>query len=353
MDAFYVSVELLHRPELRGKPVVVATGTDASARGVVMAASYEARQFGVHSALPLATAHRRCPQAILVPRDLARYRSASHQVMDVLREFSDRIEVAGLDEAYLDLSGSPAPKTRARQLKRRVREATGLTCSVGLAPNKLLAKIASDLEKPDGLCALEPHEVIAAVGDRPATLIPGVGPRTAERLRRLGVRTVADLANADPVQLERALGPRLGRELQDRAQGHDERPVVTERAPKSESRETTFPADVSDRATLEATLDQLADSVCRGLDEGGIAGRTVTLKVRLRPFRTFTRSRTIGHPTRDPDTVRSVAQRLLAEFELAAPVRLLGVGMSGLTPAGEQTGSVLSPPDHQALALDV
>jgi DNA polymerase IV len=343
MDAFFVSVELLHRPELRGKPVVVATGTDASARGVVMAASYEARRFGVHSALPLATAHRRCPQAILVPRDLARYRRASHQVMEVLHEFSDRVEVAGLDEAYLDLSDSPAPKARARQLKRRVRESTGLTCSVGLAPNKLLAKIASDLEKPDGLCALGPKDVMAAVGNRPATLIPGVGPRTAERLRALDVRTVADLANADPAQLERAFGRRLGRE----------RPVVTERAPKSESRETTFPADVSDRATLGAMLDRLVDSVCRGLDEGEIAGRTVTLKIRLRPFRTFTRSRTIDHPTRDPETVRSVARRLLAEFELDAPVRLLGVGVSGLTPAGRPARNAAPAPDQEALALDL
>jgi DNA polymerase-4 len=353
MDAFFVSVELLHRPELRGKPVVVATGTDASARGVVMAASYEARGFGVHSALPLATARRRCPQAILVQRDIARYRRASREVMQVLQEFSDRVEVAGLDEAYLDLSACPAPKARARQLKRRMRETTGLTCSVGLAPNKLLAKIASDLDKPDGLSVLEPQGMLAAVGDRPATLIPGVGPRTDQRLRRLGVRTVAELAKADPAQLERAFGPRLGRELRDRALGRDERPVVTERAQKSESRETTFPADVSDRDVLRDTLDRLVDSVCRGLEEGGVAGRTVTLKIRLRPFRTFTRSRTIEVPTRDPDTVRAVARRLLAEFELDAPVRLLGVGVSGLTTPDHDVASSPRAPNQESLTLDV
>jgi DNA polymerase IV len=352
MDAFFVSVELLHRPELRGKPVVVATGTDAAARGVVMAASYEARRFGVHSALPLATARRRCPQAILIARDIARYRRASHEVMEVLREFSDRVEVAGLDEAYLDLSRCPAPKARARQLKRRMGERTGLTCSVGLAPNKLLAKIASDLDKPDGLSVLEPEVMLEAVGDRPATLIPGVGARTAERLRRLGVRTVAELANADPTRLEQAFGPRLGRELRGRALGRDERPVVTERAPKSESRETTFPADVSDRGLLGETLDRLVDSVCRGLEEGGLAGRTVTLKVRLRPFRTFTRSRTIEAPTREPDTVRAVTRRLLADFELDAPVRLLGVGVSGLVAGSEEAPSVSAAPDQEALALD-
>ena len=355
MDAFFVSVELLRRPELRGKPVVVATGTDAAARGVVMAASYEARKFGVHSALPLAIAHRRCPQATLIPRDISLYRRASRKVMEVLRRFSDRVEVAGLDEAYLDLSECPAPKARARQLKQEVRAETRLVCSVGLAPNKLLAKIASDLEKPDGLCVLEPEGMLEAVGERPATLIPGVGPRTAQRLAQLGVRTVADLAGSDPATLEGAFGPRLGRELRDRARGHDDRSVVTEREPKSESRETTFPSDVSDRTILDQALHRLADSLCRGLAEGGYAGRTVTLKIRLRPFRTHTRSRTIERPTRDPEQVRSVAGRLLAEFELDAPVRLLGIGVGGLVAVTEERSG---PADdagasiQQALGLD-
>jgi DNA polymerase IV len=356
MDAFFVSVELLRRPELRGKPVVVATGTDAAARGVVMAASYEARRFDVHSALPLAVARRRCPQAILISRDIGLYRRASRKVMDVLRRFSERVEVAGLDEAYLDLSDCPAPKARARQLKQEVRDETRLVCSVGLAPNKLLAKIASDLEKPDGLCVLEPARMLEAVGERPATLIPGVGPRTAERLAKLGVRTVAQLANVEPEALEQAFGPRLGRELRDRARGRDDRPVVTEREPKSESRETTFPADISDRATLDETLDGLAESLCHGLAEGGYAGRTVTLKIRLRPFRTHTRSRTVEAPIRDPERVRAVARQLLAEFELDAPVRLLGIGVAGLvavaedqeTPAAEAGVSA-----QEALTLDL
>jgi nucleotidyltransferase/DNA polymerase involved in DNA repair len=330
LDAFFVSVELLRRPELRGQPVVVATGADAAARGVVMAASYEARRFGVHSALPLAIARRRCPQAVFLPRDLSLYRRASADVMEVLARFSDRIEVAGLDEAYLDLSGSPAPKARARQLKRDVRAATGLVCSVGLAPNKLLAKIGSDLEKPDGLCVLEPDGMGDAVGERPATLIPGVGERTAQRLARLGIRTVAELAAAEDLALERALGPRLGRELRERARGHDDRPLVTHRERKSESRETTFPADVTDAATLRHTLDRLVESVCRGLAAEGRVGRMVTLKIRLRPFRTHTRSRTIGEPTRDPEVVGAVCRELLAAFELDAPVRLLGVGIAGL-----------------------
>ena len=353
MDAFFVSVELLRHPELRGKPVVVATGTDAAARGVVMTASYEARRFGVHSALPLATARRRCPQAIMIPRDLELYRRASRKVMEGLSEFSDRGEVAGLDEAYLDLSGCPAPKARARQLKSRMRAETRLVCSVGLAPNKLLAKIASDLDKPDGLRLLAPEGMLDAVGDRPATLIPGVGPRTAERLRALGVRTVAELATIDPAALDRVLGPRLGRELRDRARGHDDRPVVTDRERKSESRETTFPSDVSDPAALTATLDRLVDSVCSGLAEGGHVGRTVTLKIRLRPFRTHTRSRTIDEPTRDPELVRAVARRLLADFELDAPVRLLGVGLSGLSGTAGESPAAGRRPDQEALVLEL
>ena len=201
--------------ELRGKPVVVATGTDAAARGVVMAASYEARRFGVHSALPLAIAHRRCPQAILVPRDIGLYRRASRKVMEVLHRFSDRVEVAGLDEAYLDLSDCPAPKARARQLKREVRAETRLVCSVGLAPNKLLAKIASDLEKPDGLCVLEPEDMLEAVGERPATLIPGVGPRTARAAGRAsgshGGRARRRRARDARAGLRPAAGPRAAR----------------------------------------------------------------------------------------------------------------------------------------------
>jgi DNA polymerase-4 len=333
MDAFFVSVELLHRPELRGRPVVVATGTDPQARGVVMAASYEARRFGVHSALPLAIAHRRCPQAVLLPRDFARYQRASRRVMEVLRRFADPVEVAGLDEAYLDLTDCPAPKARARQIKREVRAETGLVCSVGLAPNKLLAKIASDLDKPDGLRVLSREEMLDAVGNRPASLLPGVGPKTAERLARTGIRTVSDLARAEVGALEQAFGPKLGAALHRRANGHDDRAVGAEPARKSESRETTFSENVTDPAELRATVERLADSVSRGLGEHGYEGRTVTLKIRLEPFRTYTRSRTVERPTADPALVRGVALELLEAFERDAPVRLLGVGVAGLTAA--------------------
>ena len=330
MDAFFVGVELLQRPELRGKPVIVATGTDPHARGVVMAASYEARRFGVHSALPLTIAHRRCPQAVLVPRNMALYREHSRTVMGMLERYSDRVEVAGLDEAYLDLSDTPLPKSACRRIKHEVATETGLTCSVGLAPNKLLAKIASDLDKPDGFYVLRQDEMLEAVGAKPAGLIPGVGPKTVERLGKMGIETVADLAGASRDRLAHAFGPRLGEALHARANGHDDRKVETERERKSESRETTFAHDVDDQAVLRETLDRLVDDLCGNLASSGHRGRTVTLKIRLRPFRTYTRSRTIDSPTADRHVVGAVARELLDGFEVDAPVRLLGVGLASL-----------------------
>ncbi len=330
MDAFFVGVELLRRPELRGKPVVVATGTDPHARGVVMAASYEARRFGVHSALPLTIAYRRCPQAVLLPRDMDLYREVSGQVMSIVRRHSSLVEVAGLDEAYLDLSGDPLPKSTCRRMKHEIREETDLVCSVGLAPNKLLAKIASDLHKPDGFCVLRPEQILEAVGDKPASLIPGVGPKTAERLGKVGVRTVAELAGASDEVLARAFGARGGRELRDRANGIDGRSVESARERKSESVETTFAHNVDDPAVLHETLDRLTTHLCKRLTTSRYAGRTVTLKIRLQPFRTYTRSKTLEAPTRDASVVGAVARELLGRVELDAPVRLLGVGLAAL-----------------------
>jgi DNA polymerase-4 len=258
------------------------------------------------------------------------YKEKSREVMSILRGYSDAVEVAGMDEAYLDLSGSMVPLARARELKREVRERTRLVCSVGLAENKLLAKIASDLEKPDGLCRLSAEQMLERVGERPATLIPGVGPKTAERLHRIGVRTVAQLATADLGTLRAALGPSLGAVLRDRANGIDDRRLETERKRKSESRETTFSSDVTDLGELLGTVDRLARSVCAGLASEGWRGRTVTLKIRLRPFRTHTRSRTLDSPTRSPEIIAGTARDLFERFEPSAPVRLVGVGVAGL-----------------------
>ena len=338
MDAFYASIELLRHPELRGKPVIVAGSTDPNSRGVVMTASYEARKFGVGSAMPLVTARRRCPQAAVLPSDMELYRRGSRKVMEVLRGFSDLVEVAGLDEAYLDLSGSPAPKARARQIKRDVLAATKLVCSIGLAPNKLLAKIASDLDKPDGFRVLSREDVLDAVGERPASLLPGVGPKTYERLQRAGIHTVAELAGASDELLGATLGPRNGPALRARANGIDDRPVVNVRAPKSESRETTFDADVDDLEELHDHLDRLLDSLCERLGRSRYRGRTVTLKIRLAPFRTFTRSRTLPDPTAERELVGATAHELLERFERDAPVRLLGVGVSGLVGEERECG---------------
>jgi DNA polymerase IV len=333
MDAFYVSIELLRHPELRGKPVVVAYD---GPRGVVTTASYEARKYGVHSALPMVTARRRCPDLIVLPVDMELYRRGSNKVMETLREFSDQVEVVGLDEAYVDLSSSPVPQSRANEIKRRIRETTSLVCSIGLGSNKLMAKIASDLDKPDGFFALDHDNWLGVVGERPASLLPGVGTRTAEKLRGIGIETVAQLAGADPQLLERAFGPKHGHGLTERANGIGSERLTMERVRKSESRETTFPEDVTDRGVLAETVDRLARSVCESLASHERGGRTVTLKIRLRPFKTYTRSRTLLEHTCDPDTVASVARELLERFDPQLPVRLVGVGVAGLADDAER-----------------
>ena len=341
MDAFYVSIELLRHKQLRGKPVVVAYD---GPRGVVTTASYEARKYGVHSALPMVTARRRCPDLVCLPVDMQLYRRGSAKVMETLREFSDVVQVVGLDEAYIDLSGSPVPQARAREIKRRIKEATYLVCSIGLAPNKLMAKIASDLDKPDGLCLLDQESWLPKVGDKKASILPGVGPRTFERLEAIGIHTVSQLAAADEATLERTFGPRQGVGLRDRANGKGSTDLATRAKRKSESRETTFRADVSDRPELLETVDRLARSVCASLARHENAGRTVTLKIRLRPFRTFTRSKTLDSPTRDPDTVVAVARELLERFDPQDPVRLIGVGVAGLRGDGESENDPAEKP---------
>jgi DNA polymerase IV len=327
MDAFYVSIEMLRHPELRAKPVVVAYD---GPRGVVTTASYEARAYGVHSALPMVTARRRCPDLIVLPVDMQLYRRGSNKVMETLREFSDTIEVVGMDEAYVDLSGSPVPQSRAHEIKRRIQDATRLVSSIGLAPNKLMAKIASDLDKPDGFFVLDEENWLATVGERPASLLPGVGPRTDERLRLIGIETVGQLAGADRQLLESTFGSRHGVGLRDRASGIGSTNLNEAVKRKSESRETTFPQDVTDRDRLRETVDRLARSVCESLASNKRHGRTVTLKIRLQPFKTYTRTRTLPEQTCDAELVSQTALELLERFDPQTPVRLVGVGVAGL-----------------------
>jgi DNA polymerase-4 len=344
MDAFYVSIEMLRHPELRGKAVVVAYD---GPRGVVTTASYEARKYGVHSALPMVTARRRCPQLTVLPVDMQLYRRGSVKVMETLREFSDEVEVVGMDEAYVDLAGSPVPQSRAQEIKRRIKETTRLVCSIGLAPNRLMAKIASDLDKPDGFFVLDHENWQQTVGEKPASLLPGVGPRTFERLREIGIGTVAELADADPGLLERAFGPKHGRGLHDRANGKGSERLSMENVRKSESRETTFPHDVTDRQVLHDTVERLARSVCESLASHSRRGRTVTLKIRLQPFKTYTRSRTLDSHTCDPEAVVATARELLERFDPQAPVRLVGVGMAGL--AEEEAPPPARQPSNELL----
>ncbi len=327
MDAFYVSVELVRRPELRGLPVVVAGG---GPRGVVTTASYEARRFGVFSATPAERARRLCPQAVFLTPDFPLYRARSREVMDVLRSHADRVEVVGLDEAYVDFTGLARPRSAARRLKDAVRERTGLTCSVGLGPSKLVAKVASDAEKPDGFLVLTRQEARARFATASPGLVPGIGPKTVERLAERGVRTLGELADASEDDLVGWFGPRLGPHLARLARFEDGRRLELARSAKSESRETTFPRDLVGLAALEPVLARLSAELCETLCRRGRRGRTIGIKVRLDDFSTHTRARTLPAATNAREEVERVARELLEGFAPQRPVRLLGVRVAGL-----------------------
>lgn len=327
MDAFYVSVELRRRPELRGLPVVVA---GSGPRAVVTTASYEARKFGIFSATPAERARRLCPQAVFIPPDFDEYRARSREVMAVLHEHLDRVEVVGLDEAYLDLTPLDRPKPAGRRVKAAVREATGLTCSIGIGPSKLVAKVASDAEKPDGFVVLSREMACERFAGASPGLIPGIGPKTVARLEERGVRTLADLAAVGDETLRAWFGDRLGPHLGRLARFEDEREIETVRVAKSESRETTFDRDLAGIAALQPVLDRLTAELCNTLRRQERSGRTIGIKVRLDDFSTHTRARTLAEPTNDKELVRRVASELLREFDPPRPVRLLGVRVAGL-----------------------
>ena len=346
MDAFYVSVELMRRPELRGLPVVVA-GTGP--RAVVTTSSYEARKFGVFSATPAERARRLCPDAVFIPPDFDAYRSKSKEVMEVLRAHVERVEVVGLDEAYLDLTGIDRPKAAARLVKAAVRDRTGLVCSIGIGPSKLVAKVASDAEKPDGFCVLSQEMAQQRFADASPGLIPGIGPRTVERLDALAIRTLGDLAAAPEQALTATFGPRNGLYLRALARFDDDREVTTHRPTKSESRETTFDHDLSGLDALQPVLDRLAGELCETLARRRHRGRTIGIKVRLNDFSTHTRARTLLAPTNDLETVRSVAADLLRGFDPPKPVRLIGVRVAGLDVPHDERGA--RSPGQLELAL--
>ena len=337
LDAFYATVEQLDNPELRGKPVLV--GGRPENRGVVATASYEARPFGVHSAMPMRTAVRLCPQGIVVPPRFTRYRDMSRQVMDVFRDFTEVIQPLSLDEAYLDISeavdeaGGRWPLGVALDLKRRVKEDTGLTVSVGVSNCKSVSKIASDMDKPDGLVVVPPGDEAQFLAPLPVSKLWGIGPKTAERLKAEGVDTIGMLAEQSPEWFQRVFGQRA-EAVRLRAVGLDDEPVETERITKSVSSETTFPDDVGDQAELRRVLEELSSGVAESLERKGLQGRTVTVKMRLADFTTFTRQTTLSAPSNETGPIHDTAWRLLsAELTTGRTFRLLGVGVSNFAEA--------------------
>jgi DNA polymerase-4 len=335
MDAFYASVELRRRPELRGKPVVVC---GSGPRAVVTTASYEARKLaGIHSAMPAAIARRRLPDAVYLRPDFAAYRAASGQVMEILRGNAETVEVVGLDEAYLDLSGLFAPKATMRRIATEIREDLGLSCSIGISENRLLAKITSELGKPAGLVVLSRAEALERFAGDPPGLVPGIGPKTAIKLQGMGIRTLAELRAHDPAALERAFGPRMGRWLPARARFEDETPISVIHEIRSQSAETTFDIDITDHAEMATHVASLAKELCRRLRSRDLEGRTIGIKVRLDDWTNVTRSHTVDEPTNDPEVITPIALDLLQAYAPPRPVRLLGVRVAsfGSEPATE------------------
>ena len=322
MDAFYASVELQRHPELVGKPVIVS-GTGP--RAVVTTASYEARKFGVGSAMPASRARRLCPDAHWLPVDHAHYRERSAEVRAVIDEMGVPVEPMSLDEAYIDLSGVSDPIARMSDLVGRIRGETGLDASVGIGPNKLVAKVASDAEKPRGFVVLTREQAAHRFKGEGVRLIPGIGPKTARRLEGYGVTTIGQLQRCTIPGLVERFGETHGRALHDRAHVRSEAPVTTERIAKSRSVETTFDYDVTDRERLEEVIAGQSERLAAELAKRKTAGRTIGIKVRTDDFSTFTRVRSIKTFTRDPETIRGVALELLRENLPERPVRLLGV----------------------------
>ena len=340
MDAFYASVEQRDDPSLRGKPVAV--GGSPGGRGVVAAASYEARAFGVRSAIPMARAVRLCPSLVIVPPDFSRYRAASQAVFAIFHEVTPLVEPLSLDEAYLDVTenswGEMLGQSVALRLKAAIRDATGLTASAGVAPNKFLAKIASGWRKPDGLTVIAPERVEHFLQRLPVDALWGVGPVTASRLRERGIERLLDVRTADPEVLRDAVGSQSDW-LRQLAEGIDDRPVVPDREAKSSGTENTFSADLTDLLQIKAEVDEMARDGAAWLERNGLLCRTVTIKVRYSDFTTITRSNSRLPPTRSADEIAARAIGLLERTEAGErPVRLLGVSVHNLVDPSEPGG---------------
>ena len=338
MDAFYASIEQRDDPTLKGKPLIVG-GT--SGRGVVAAASYEVRKFGVHSAMPMGTALRLCPHAVCVRPRMQHYKDVSNQIFGIFREFTPAVEGLSLDEAFLDVTASSAlmgdAVAIARAIKMRIRETTRLTASVGVAPNKLVAKIASDLEKPDGLVVVTPETTLHTLGPLSVRRLPGLGRKTGAKVEEIGIHTLGELRTAPDAVLWPLFGKYTYR-VRERAAGIDERPVLADLEEKSISAEDTFSVDIADPARLQSELARLADLTCSRVRSKALVAACVTVKIRRQDFTTFTRQRRISPATNDTRTITGVARDLLTAWLAEHPrakVRLLGVGVSQLSEADQ------------------
>ena len=352
MDAFYASVEIRDRPELMGKPVVV--GGTPQGRGVVAAASYEAREFGIHSALPAATALRLCPQAVFLPPRMQHYAEVSEQLREIFDRFTPLVEPLSLDEAFLDVTGSEAiygPSIEiGRQIKAAIRSELDLIASVGVAPNKFLAKVASDLEKPAGFVVVDPDRIQDFLDPLPVNRLWGVGKVTGEVLARLGIRTIHDVRSLSEDLLTEQLGEH-GQQLWRLAHGLDERPVVPHRQAKSISHETTFAVDIESHDIQRAWVVELAEQVAWRLRRSGLSGRTVQLKVRFSDFRTVTRAKTLANATNVTAEIADAALDLLTDRIGTAErqaIRLLGVGVSGFDDLEQRQLTLFDEREHDA-----
>ncbi|EJU29812.1 DNA polymerase IV [Selenomonas sp. CM52] len=334
MDAFFAAVEQREHPEYRGKPVIVG---GLSSRGVVATASYEARRSGVHSAMPMETARRRCPDGIFVQGNYALYRAVSAEIFAIFSRYSPLVEPLSIDEAFLDVTGmgllAPSPRVLAQRLKAEIREKTALVASVGIAPNKFLAKLASDLEKPDGLVEIRAEDAVRRIAPLPVRRLWGVGRRTEEKLLAQGIKTIGEVQKADEKKLARSLGRRAAHALKELSFGRDERRVEPDREAKSIGKEVTFERDLESAEEAERELLSLAEKVGWRLRLAGVAARTIQLKVRRADFTTFTRSRTLFEATAHDEPIFRTARDLFRELGIKSGIRLLGVTGENFEPS--------------------
>lgn len=334
MDAFFAAVEQTRNPGLIGKPLIIGGSGDPTKRGVVSTASYEARKFGIHSAMPLRTAYKLCPHAVFLPVDYEEYSRVSEKIKSVLGEFSPIMEDVGIDEAFLDISQiDKSAEEIAKEIKTKIKQETGLTCSIGIAPNKLLAKIASDMQKPDGLTILTEGEIDSRIWPLPVRKLWGVGPKTEAYLKEMSIETIGELAAVPLDKLIERFGQSYGRYLYEASRGMDESPLITHWEPKSTSREITFQSDISKWQDIARTLAELTREVSNDLKQAGYRGKTITVKVRFSDFETHTRAKTIDKPTNSADEIRAAAFDCLKRFELKKKVRLVGIRVGGLEKA--------------------